>query len=161
MQDLKPIIIPPIVDKSSFMSINSLKLIWESARTALRDANKIFILGYSLPESDLTVKLLLKNFIKENAEILIVDIKRRNDDEIINTDNIEHRIRKLFEPKGKINIEESKIAGVEVISYELDRGIKLKCFYPSDEIEEEKIIYHFIERFIPKPNNDICLRLTL
>lgn len=105
MQDLQPIIIPPLLDKSSYMSINSLKILWDSAKNSIKEAEKIFIIGYSLPESDLTVKLLLKNYINDNTQIYIVDINRyikQDSESIKNYDNIENRFKKLFKPQNDI-----------------------------------------------------------
>ncbi len=158
IQDLKPIIIPPLIDKSNFMSINSLKIVWETARESISNANKIYFLGYSLPESDLTIKLLLKCFIKEETEIIVVDINRYIKKCIKNSDNIENRLKRIFQPD-KANKETEnykyKKDNIEVVEFNLERGIKLKCVYPVFGLEEEKIIFRFIRNFIPAIKNDL------
>ena len=75
-RDLSCLIIPLLFGKSTFMNLGIIKRLWLDARNYLGKANKIYILGYSLPESDLVVRLLLKINIKEKTEIIIVYKKR-------------------------------------------------------------------------------------
>ena len=73
-KDLIPLIIPPIFDKSIFMNVNAIRTIWTDAKNAIRSADKIYIIGYSIPESDLTVKYLLKSNISDKAQIFLINI---------------------------------------------------------------------------------------
>ena len=57
--DKVPLIIPPVADKNSFYANHTLRAIWSQAAAALRNADRVFALGYSLPTTDLTVRYLL------------------------------------------------------------------------------------------------------
>lgn len=70
---LVPVIIPPVYDKTGFLNIAPIRWIWVRAREHISKADRIFIIGYSLPESDLTVRLMLKNNINVNTQIYIID----------------------------------------------------------------------------------------
>lgn len=70
---LIPLIIPPVYDKSGFLKISPIRSIWVRSRRSLENAKRIFIIGYSLPPSDLTVRLMLKLSIQPDAKIFLVD----------------------------------------------------------------------------------------
>jgi hypothetical protein len=67
--DLVPLIVPPLLDKDPFMKHSILKLQWQKAFEALSSADNIYVIGYSLPETDLTPRFMLqetKLFSKAN-----------------------------------------------------------------------------------------------
>lgn len=72
-EPLIPLIIPPVYDKSSIIDMESTRYLWIRARNFLSKARRIYILGYSLPDSDLSVRLMFKNCINKNAKIFIID----------------------------------------------------------------------------------------
>lgn len=57
-KDLSEYIIPPVLDKSKFYNHNIIKSIWADAYTTLKNADRIFIIGFSFPATDLSVKFL-------------------------------------------------------------------------------------------------------
>lgn len=57
-KDKDPLIIPPVMEKSSFYVNQTVRTLWSDARKALAGANEVYFVGYSLPETDLTLKLL-------------------------------------------------------------------------------------------------------
>lgn len=57
-KNLEPLIIPPTYFKS--MQNFYIQKIWREVDSSLRDAQKIFLCGYSLPEADIHIKYLLK-----------------------------------------------------------------------------------------------------
>lgn len=78
------------------MNLNFINVIWRDAKEYLLNANRIYIIGYSIPDADLNIKLLLKTCVKKDAEIFLV-----------NTDkSIISRVKNIFKnSKTKINIE--------------------------------------------------------
>ena len=76
--DLAPLIIPPVLDKSKFFAHNTMKSLWVLARKYLETADKLYLIGYSIPETDLTVKMMLQNVVKDDCEIFIIN-KDEND----------------------------------------------------------------------------------
>lgn len=69
-QDMQRLIIPPVADKSPFYSHEFVRSLWTTAAKALQGAEEIYFLGYSLPVTDLAVKLLLRSSV-ENAKIFV------------------------------------------------------------------------------------------
>ena len=58
--DKRRFIVPPVYDKSTLLSHESVRSLWRQAReNALRPADKLVVIGYSLPETDLAMRTLL------------------------------------------------------------------------------------------------------
>jgi hypothetical protein len=63
MSDKQPMVVPPAATKSRFYDNAVLSSQWKGAAQALRDAQELVLIGYSLPKSDLVTRsLLLTNF---------------------------------------------------------------------------------------------------
>lgn len=60
-KDLNAYIIPPVLDKTKFYSHNILKSIWNDAHKCLSIADEIYIIGFSFPMTDLSVKFLFNS----------------------------------------------------------------------------------------------------
>jgi hypothetical protein len=71
--DLSLFIVPPLLDKSNYYFHTSMNQLWFKAGEALRQADEVYFIGYSLPETDLSVRLLLNDSIKPTAKIIIID----------------------------------------------------------------------------------------
>ena len=72
-RDLVPLIVPPILDKSVFYMNNSMKTQWSLAREALLSSDRIYVIGYSMPETDLSTRFLLTEAMtRGNAELYVV-----------------------------------------------------------------------------------------
>ena len=54
-------IIPPVLDKSGLYDHNIIKSIWNDAFDALKNAKRIFIVGFSFPATDISVEFLFKS----------------------------------------------------------------------------------------------------
>ncbi len=81
---LVPLVIPPVYDKTEFLNMVPIRGIWVRAKESINKADRLFILGYSLPDSDLTVRLMLKYNVKPEAQIYIVDSNiDKKDDEFV------------------------------------------------------------------------------
>ena len=59
VDDKVPFIVPPVSEKVRFFQHESLKRIWSRASVALKEADNLYVLGYSLPQTDLAVRLFL------------------------------------------------------------------------------------------------------
>lgn len=71
---LKPLIIPPVLDKNNFYSNGILKDLWSMAADYVKNAQAIHLIGYSIPETDLAIKYFLQANINPDAEINIVNL---------------------------------------------------------------------------------------
>ncbi len=79
VQTKQRLIIPPVSEKSAFYSNFLVRALWKGARDALTKARRVFFIGYSLPETDLTTRQLLLSSVPGDAEIFIVSEGDRND----------------------------------------------------------------------------------
>ena len=145
-KDLQPLIMPPLLDKSDFNSLNSIKIIWQEARNFLKDAEKIYIIGYSLPDSDVTIKLLLETSLDNCKKIYLINIESMIEEKIkilLNSSN--NKIKTIIKIENKIKITTSNLTFNQ-------NSIEIIGFYPENEIsdgEREKIIFKFIEKNMP------------
>lgn len=73
-QAIQPMLVPPSWDKTEYQ--NLMQPIWNQAVTELRNATRICVIGYSLPESDAYFKYLLTLGLSENHglyKFIVVD----------------------------------------------------------------------------------------
>jgi len=73
VQDKKPYIVPPIFDKNALYVHNTLRSLWRASADYLKEADNIYIIGFSLPQTDFTLKALLQSNIKDDAKIYIIN----------------------------------------------------------------------------------------
>lgn len=82
--DKRRFIVPPVYDKSSLLSHETVRNLWLQARNnALQEADAIYVIGYSLPETDIAMQNLLwegardtSGGIGEKRPLYVVDIDR-------------------------------------------------------------------------------------
>ena len=87
--DKTPLIIPPVTEKTTYFNNETVRRLWRDASLALSNATRVFVIGYSLPLSDLGMQFFLKHSLPaEHADWYIVDTNRR----------VLVRYRKLLEP---------------------------------------------------------------
>ena len=71
---LKPYIIPPVMDKNAFYNHVAIHSLWQQAEKLLTEANEIYIIGFSFPQTDLSVKYLFQSALrKSKAKIYVVN----------------------------------------------------------------------------------------
>ncbi len=58
--DKTTLIIPPVAEKNTYFNNETIKGIWRDAGRALQKASAVYIVGHSLPKSDLGMKMFLK-----------------------------------------------------------------------------------------------------
>ena len=68
VSDKVPLIVPPTTEKVRFFQHESLKRVWTRAVISLSEAKTIFVIGYSLPMTDLAVRLFLHEGSRGNGE---------------------------------------------------------------------------------------------
>jgi hypothetical protein len=71
--DLVPLIVPPVSEKTSFYNNLLVRTLWTSFREALEEAEEIYCIGYSLPQTDFSLRLFLSAFAGENKSIFVVN----------------------------------------------------------------------------------------
>ena len=93
-----PLIVPPASNKSGFFQHEALRSMWFQAGETIKRANRVICLGYSLPESDLTIAQFLKNCAPPNRiQFEIVDLAER--------DNYESKVEHFARIIGKESYE--------------------------------------------------------
>lgn len=72
--DRVPFIVPPVLEKASLLEHESICALWGEARAALEKADKLVVLGYSLPDGDWTMRHFLRTALaNKDTQIEIVD----------------------------------------------------------------------------------------
>jgi hypothetical protein len=70
-----PFVVPPAATKSPYYRNPVVREIWQQAAASLRQADRVIIIGYLLPATDLTVAALIVDSLRDsNAHVLVVDI---------------------------------------------------------------------------------------
>lgn len=70
----QPLIVPPVADKIGHFENEDMRHLWAKAATALRQAGRVFCIGYSLPQTDLTMRFLLHGSMSQSrARLYIVN----------------------------------------------------------------------------------------
>lgn len=91
--DKYPMIVPPVFEKASLLSHESMQSLWVSAARKLEDATEVVFIGYSLPPSDRSMRHFLRTKISKSAHVEIVDL---------NPDAINAYANALDRPLGEI-----------------------------------------------------------
>jgi|GEM_PF-3851715 len=65
-----PFLLPPVIGKTYLHP--SIRKNWDVARAALHNASEIFIIGFSLPESDVIAEYLFRHVIQQSINIHLV-----------------------------------------------------------------------------------------
>lgn len=76
--DKEVLIIPPVTDKLTYFNNETVRRLWQEASQALLCAKRVFIIGYSLPMSDLGMQFFLQYSQPDEGTPLYV-IDRNND----------------------------------------------------------------------------------
>ncbi len=81
-EDLRALIIPPILDKTNNYNHIVMQSLWKRAYEAIKNAKNIHIYGFSFPVTDLSVVYLFKSALqnKQDYKIYIINTKSNIDD---------------------------------------------------------------------------------
>ena len=72
---LTPMIIPPVAEKGTFYRNRLVNSLWTAFRGAIDRAEEVFIVGYSLPMTDLSMSLFLTAHAKDfTGTVHVVDV---------------------------------------------------------------------------------------
>jgi hypothetical protein len=85
--DKSPMIVPPTAIKSEYYGNQIIRSLWVQAAEALRDADEIVMMGFSLPPSDLLFRAMLATEVK--AGVVIMPVNPRED--------VANELEQLFE----------------------------------------------------------------
>lgn len=91
-RDLIPYMIPPVLDKNSFYNNNILKGIWQQAYEKIAEADEIFIIGFSFPPTDLSLRYLFNSALSNNQNVNIYVIN-------YDSNNTQSTYKKIFDDK--------------------------------------------------------------
>lgn len=76
---LVPYIVPPVLNKNSFYNHIALKYLWGEAHKLLENADEIYIVGFSFPQTDLAVRFLFQSALrKSSAQIYVINSASRD-----------------------------------------------------------------------------------
>jgi hypothetical protein len=70
---LWPLVVPPIYDKQRVTGIGLLQGLWTRAEEAIRNAERLTLIGYSLPDADVLARQSLRRSYIANANLVTVD----------------------------------------------------------------------------------------
>ncbi len=69
-----PLIVPPVFDKTAYYFNNSMRTQWRIAKTSLGQADRVFVVGYSLPPTDLSTDFMLRSAFQQNsAQVTVIN----------------------------------------------------------------------------------------
>ena len=75
VRDKHALIIPPVSEKTTYFQNETVTRLWWEAARVLRHASRVFVIGYSLPLSDLGIRTFLATILHDSpSDILVVDI---------------------------------------------------------------------------------------
>jgi hypothetical protein len=75
--DREPCIVPPASTKSPYYGNRTLHALWQQAAQALRDADEVVVMGFSLPPSDQLVSALLASELRDDCIVSPIDRSSR------------------------------------------------------------------------------------
>ncbi len=70
---LWPLVVPPIYDKHRITAMDILRDVWDSARIAVETADRLVLVGYSMPDADVSSRQMLRRAFTANADLDAVD----------------------------------------------------------------------------------------
>ena len=77
-EDKETLIIPPVAEKTTFFNNETVRRLWQEGSDYLVGATRVFVIGYSLPMSDLGMRFFLKRSLPiQDSPWYIVDIDKK------------------------------------------------------------------------------------
>lgn len=73
LPDRTHFIAPPSGPKSSYYQNPFMAQLWKNARLALENADEVYFVGYSMPRADVTARGLLRESLRPDARIIVVN----------------------------------------------------------------------------------------
>ncbi|XDD43139.1 SIR2 family protein [Leptospira sp. WS60.C2] len=110
-----PYIIPPLIGKK--YENKSIQRLWHISQSLLENSKRIFIIGYSLPESDVIAEYMLRDANISDKEIKIVRKLGQNESK----SDVENRFKRIFFSESNNN----RIEFVDMDAMEFIQGLEL------------------------------------
>ena len=74
LTDTDPFIIPPLTEKSIYYENTEIRQLWQRAGDAIDAATRVFVIGYSLPASDMGMQLfLMRSLLDESTPWYLIN----------------------------------------------------------------------------------------
>ena len=76
----EPVMVPPVLSKSSLVKQPVLRLVWSQAFDSLATAHQVTFIGYSFPETDMAARTLFSEALKDlpPEDITVVNLSRED-----------------------------------------------------------------------------------
>lgn len=94
--DKTPLIIPPVTEKTTYFNNETVRRMWQEASNALWSASRVFVIGYSLPISDLGMQFFLKRSLPGKSTTWYV---------VDTNPDVAKRYKNLLEPYQTVNCD--------------------------------------------------------
>jgi NAD-dependent SIR2 family protein deacetylase len=101
-----PVMVMPTMSKN-LNEIPEIKIMWQSARKAISDAESIFIFGFSLPSSDELLIQMIRNSIHCNKKLKRLSVIDRKPDKVI------ERFKRCIPDDYNLNVSQYVVSSVE------------------------------------------------
>jgi hypothetical protein len=88
-----PLIVPPVTDKLGYFQNEAIQHLWAQASGALKNCRRVFLVGYSLPATDLTMRFLFNSRAQEKPIVFVP---------VNSSDKICSQIKRLFPRRNRI-----------------------------------------------------------
>jgi hypothetical protein len=109
LEDKVPLVVPPTAGKTGYFNNETIRSTWRRAFRALEEATRLWLVGYSFPETDLLVRFLVQQGCPSDPQITVVN----PDSEVGN------RIRSLLDAAG-MSVSVRYMAGVDEMAAHLE-----------------------------------------
>ena len=78
--DPEPVMVPPVLSKSSLVEQPVLRLVWSQAFASLETAHEVTFIGYSFPTTDVAARTLFSEALKDlpRQDITVVNLSRED-----------------------------------------------------------------------------------
>ena len=101
----EPYIIPPVLDKSIFYKDKQMYALWTGAYSLLNNADEIYIVGFSFPMTDISIKFLFQSALSKSKATVYVVNKSTRDELKQNYDNVFNPDYEGFAPEYTVNYD--------------------------------------------------------
>lgn len=127
-----PFIVPPLATKTAFFSLGLIRQLWEEAAGALEAADRIVVIGYSVPLTDLATSAMFSLAARRGAEWHIVDT---------DPETVAERLVSLGIPRSNIQLHRAVDAWVDW--YENDHAGQI-----SDALQKQMDVFRTNESYL-------------
>lgn len=143
-------IVPPAALKSPYYRSTFLRSVWRRAREAIERASKLYLVGYSLPETDLVTVGLIRESLPAGASVFVVN--RPGEDGV---EAVLHRAQRLLGRGSDAIVEALRAESQEAV----EAWAKDMAGERSREVPVEFV--GKLEELLTQHRNDLKVKMTL